>query len=62
MYVLVTTGRFDRRALKFIQAHPELKKLLARALIVFPVTLLAEPASNTSAPLAFLIPHSTLIM
>jgi mRNA-degrading endonuclease YafQ of YafQ-DinJ toxin-antitoxin module len=32
MYVLVTTGRFDRRALKFTQAHPELKKLLARTL------------------------------
>jgi hypothetical protein len=29
MYVLLTTGHFDRRVVKFTRAHPELKKPLA---------------------------------
>lgn len=32
MYVLLTTGHFDRRVVKFTQAHPELKKPLAKDL------------------------------
>ena len=30
MYVLLTTGHFDRRVVKFTRAHPELKKPLAK--------------------------------
>ena len=32
MYVLLTTGHFDRRVVKVTRAHPELKKPLAKAL------------------------------
>ena len=32
MYVLLTTGHFDRRVVKFTRAHPELKKPLSKAL------------------------------
>ena len=32
MYVLLTTGHFDRRVVKFTRAHPELKKPLAKVL------------------------------
>jgi len=32
MYVLLTTGYFDRRIVKFTRAHPELKKSLAKVL------------------------------
>ena len=32
MYVLLTTGHFDRRVAKFMRTHPELKKPLAKAL------------------------------
>ncbi len=32
MYVLLTTGHFDRRVVKFTRVHPELKKPLAKAL------------------------------
>lgn len=32
MYALVTTRHFDRRVSKFTQAHPEVKKHLARVL------------------------------
>ena len=32
MYVLLTTGHFDRRLVKVTRAHPELKKSLAKAL------------------------------
>ena len=32
MYVLLTTGHFDRLVVKFTRAHPELKKPLAKAL------------------------------
>ena len=32
MYVLLTTGYFDRRVVKFTRAHPELKKPLAKVL------------------------------
>lgn len=32
MYSLVTTSHFDRRAIKFTRAHPELKKPLAKVL------------------------------
>ena len=32
MYVLLTTGHFDRRVVKFSRAHPELKKPLAKVL------------------------------
>ena len=32
MYSLVSTAHFDRRALKFTRAHPELKKPLAKVL------------------------------
>ena len=32
MYVLLTTGHFDRRVAKFTRTHPELKKPLAKAL------------------------------
>jgi mRNA-degrading endonuclease YafQ of YafQ-DinJ toxin-antitoxin module len=32
MYVLLTTGHFDRRVVKVTRAHPELKKPLAKVL------------------------------
>jgi mRNA-degrading endonuclease YafQ of YafQ-DinJ toxin-antitoxin module len=32
MYLLLTTGHFDRRVVKVTRAHPELKKPLAKAL------------------------------
>ena len=32
MYVLLTTGHFDRRVVKFMRAHPELKKPFAKTL------------------------------
>jgi mRNA-degrading endonuclease YafQ of YafQ-DinJ toxin-antitoxin module len=32
MYVLLTTGHFDRRVVKVTRTHPELKKPLAKAL------------------------------
>ena len=32
MYVLLTTGHFDRRVVKFTPTHPELKKPLAKVL------------------------------
>ena len=32
MYVLLTTGHFDRRVVKFTRAHPEIKKPLAKIL------------------------------
>jgi mRNA-degrading endonuclease YafQ of YafQ-DinJ toxin-antitoxin module len=32
MYVLLTTGHFDRRVVKFTRTHPELKKPLAKVL------------------------------
>ena len=32
MYVLLTTGYFDRRVVKFTRTHPELKKPLAKVL------------------------------
>ena len=32
MYVLLTTGHFDRRVVKFTRAHPELKKPIAKVL------------------------------
>lgn len=32
MYVLLTTGHFDRRVVKFTRAHPKLKKPLAKVL------------------------------
>ena len=32
MYVLLTTGHFDRRVVKFTRSHPELKKPLAKVL------------------------------
>ena len=32
MYVLLTTGHFDRRVVKFTRTHPELKKPLAKTL------------------------------
>ncbi len=32
MYVLLTTGHFDRRVVKFTRSHPEIKKPLAKAL------------------------------
>jgi hypothetical protein len=32
MYLLLTTGHFDRRVVKVMRAHPELKKPLAKAL------------------------------
>ncbi len=32
MYVLLTTGHFDRRIVKVTRAHPELKKPLAKTL------------------------------
>ena len=32
MYVLLTTGHFDRRVVKFTRAHPEIKRPLAKVL------------------------------
>ena len=32
MYVLLTTGHFDRSVVKFTRTHPELKKPLAKTL------------------------------
>ena len=32
MYVLLTTGHFDRRVVKFTRSHPELKKPLGKVL------------------------------
>lgn len=38
MYVLLTTGHFDRRVVKVTRAHPELKKPLAKALRLHQLT------------------------